>query len=74
MSAAAIAISRRALPRHVGRPPPARSCVGFHIPFAGDAQAQATPQAPEINAWVVVQARRHASSSASPAPRWARAR
>src|SRR6185436_1314560 len=33
--------------------------VGFHLPFAGRAEAQSTPAAasatPEINAWVVVQ-------------------
>jgi isoquinoline 1-oxidoreductase beta subunit len=28
--------------------------VGFHVPFAGTAQAQGAPAAPEINAWVVV--------------------
>jgi isoquinoline 1-oxidoreductase subunit beta len=29
--------------------------VGFHVPFASDAAAQAVAAAPEINAWVVVQ-------------------
>ena len=28
--------------------------VGFHLPFAGHAAAQGTPQSPEVNAWVVV--------------------
>ena len=28
--------------------------IGFHVPLAGNALAQGAPQAPEVNAWVVV--------------------
>jgi isoquinoline 1-oxidoreductase beta subunit len=28
--------------------------IGFHLPFAGEAVAQAQPASPEVNAWVVV--------------------
>jgi isoquinoline 1-oxidoreductase beta subunit len=45
--------------------------VGFHVPFAGMAVAQGAT--PEVNAWVWCSPTTP-SSSASPAPRWARAR
>lgn len=49
MSAAATAIDRRGFLKATAA---GGLVVGFHIPFAGSAAAQAAP--PEINAWVVV--------------------